>query len=248
MFTQRRLSILASLALLGLSAAGCAGSSSIPAHPQARGVAVSGAGEATAVPDIARIRMGVRAHGADVASATTEVQQRMNAVLGALEEGGVAKRDLVTRDVSIYEDHREPVPLPSEVGRPMERPSSYVATNMLEVTVRDLDALDGLLAAATKAGVNEMHGITFELEDRSAADDEAIAEAMARAEAQARRLAQLSGRELGEVVKVEISDAPMPSFAAGRMAMAEAADDAMPIEAGELTVRRTVQVHYAWKD
>ena len=35
---------------------------------------------------------------------------------------------------------------------------------------------------------------------------------------------------------------------AWRMAMAEAADGAMPVEAGELTVRRTVQVHDAWKD
>ena len=245
---NRRLSWIPALVLLGGVATGCGHApSDALSHPQDSGIAVSGSGEVTATPDIARIRMGVRASGPDVATATAEVGRRMDAVVAALTKLDVAERDLVTRDVSIYEDHREPRPLPTESGRP-EPSSAFVASNILEVTVRDLDAMDRLLAAATKAGVNQMHGISFELEDRTAADDAALAEAMATAEAQARRLAELSGRELGEVVRVEVSDASGPSFPMARMAMAESADASMPVEPGELTVRRSVSVHYAWKD
>lgn len=246
---NRRLSWIPALALFGAVATGC-GHGHAPsnvASPQATGIAVSGVGEVTAAPDVARIRMGVRGYGPDVTTATSEVGRRIDAVIAALSEQGVAERDLVTRDVSVYEDHREPRPLPADSARPTQ-PRAFVASNILEVTVRDLEAMDRLLAVATKSGVNQMHGISFELEDRTAADDEALASAMAMAEARARRLAELSGRELGEVVRVEISDAATPTFPMARMAMAESADGFMPVEPGEFTVRRSVSVHYAWKD
>jgi uncharacterized protein YggE len=243
----------AGVALLGLFSATALGChrdvTRATIDPGQQGIAVSGVGEATAAPDIARIQMGVRARGSDVGTATASVQSRTKAILAVLAERGVETKDIVTRNVSIHEEYRRPVPRPIDGSTETLTPAEYVASNIVEVTVRDLEGMDQLLAAVTRAGVNQMHGITFELEDHSAADEEALAEAMAEAKARAQRLAELGGRSLGDIVSIELGDARVrPIAPMARTAMAEAADGgAMPVEPGEVKIHRTVHVRYAWK-
>ena len=118
----------------------------------------------------------------------------------------------------------------------------------LRVTVRDLKTAGATISAAVAAGGDaaRLSGVVFALEEddalRTAARDEAYAEARAKAE----QYARLSGRRLGDVVSIEEDVRQTPSTrTCRRPTTPPAARSAVPIEAGSTEVRVTVQVRWA---
>jgi uncharacterized protein YggE len=119
----------------------------------------------------------------------------------------------------------------------------YTATNLVRVTVRNLEHLPTILGRLTAVGANAVEGVHFEREDRAGAQREALGRAVADARAQAEAIARAAGVELGEVVAVEEGGAgrPMPMVA---MAMRGKAEEGAAVEPGELEIAATVQVVY----
>jgi uncharacterized protein len=255
---QSRFAHWVTLALATVAATACAphrAPTIITSNGPTRGVTVTGLGKATGKPDVARTTIGVETRAATAEEASAEVSARMAKVVAALKQAGIADADLRTSTVSLsFERNPEP-PRPFEPAPPSSpgkgAPASaapqlpvgfYVATNNVEVTIRNLDRAGQVLSAATSAGANQMFGIRFELEDPTAlllvARQKAVADARARAE----KLAQLAGVKLGPPVSITEMDGgapgPVPSFA---MMRAEAA----PVERGELNVSTSVQIVYA---
>jgi uncharacterized protein len=248
------------LALATLAAPACAphrAPTIITSNGPMRGVTVTGVGKATGKPDVARTTIGVETRAATAEEASTEVSARMAKVVAALKQAGIAEADLRTSSISLsFERNPEPprpfepapasspskgAPVPVAPPAPQLPAGYYVATNNVEVTVRNLDRAGQVLSAATSAGANQMFGIRFELEDPSAllvvARQKAVADARARAE----KLAQLAGVSLGQPVSITELDGGtggVPGFA---MMRAEAA----PVERGELTVSTSVQIVYS---
>jgi uncharacterized protein len=231
-----------------------------------RGITVNGVGEAKAPPDIARTNIGVEVRSDTVEQATAEANQRMAAIVNALRQLGIADKDLRTHSFSISFEQAPlpPVPMPEQggSGEPAERgrqvaptaPSApapavirgyYRASNMLEVTVRDLGKAGQVLQAATDAGANNVWGISFELEDPQPLLAQARIKAVAHARQNAEALAKLNGVKLGAIVSVSEgggAQGPVPPMF--RM-QAEDASSNVPIERGEVTVSQQVQIVYA---
>ncbi len=69
---------------------------------QASGIWVNGQGEASAVPDLAILNLGVDAFASTVAEARTEGATAMGQVIDVLVEKGVADRDVQTRFFNIH--------------------------------------------------------------------------------------------------------------------------------------------------
>jgi hypothetical protein len=249
-------------ALLGgllVSAAGCRTRSSMPPDDVTPGITVVGRGEASGTPDLARIDAGVQVRAPTVEAATSKANARMRDLISALGALGVAAEDVQTRNISVYEEREfqppPPRPLPSpedqagttsEPGAPQPGATTYVAQNMLAITVRDLDKLPEILGAATHAGANQMHGIRLELSDPSRLQSRAREQAFADARAQAEQLAALGGVKLGRIIAMQVGDAgpvtPYPMPMAARM---EDTAAQVPVERGEVTVEQRVQVVYA---
>jgi uncharacterized protein len=226
------------------------------------GVTVTGSGKANGKPDVARTTVGVETRAGSAEEAVADVNARMARVVTALKQAGVAEADLRTSTVSLnFERNPEPPrPLePAPAGATKAAPTTpppapaapagfYVATNNVEVTVRNLDRAGQVLSAATAAGANQMFGIRFELEDPSALLSVAREKAVADARARAEKLARLAGVELGKAISITEQDGgssgPMPAFAMMRSEAASAA----PVERGELTVTASVQIVYALDD
>lgn len=243
------------------------------ANAPARGITVSGVGRAQGKPNIARSTVGVESRAGSAEEAIAEVNARMARVIAAVKQAGVADADVRTASLSLnFERNYEQPPVPqatpsiaptvaasptSPAGKPKpaavaaEAPPPtiklpqgfYNASNSVEVTIRNLDAAGKVLSAATSAGANQLYGIRFELEDARALEAEARQEAVADARARAEKLAQLAGVKLGPAVSIlELESggsAPVPMMAMAKMA------DSAPIERGELTISRTVQIVYA---
>jgi uncharacterized protein len=207
--------------------------SPLPGGP--RSISVTGKGEVPLTPNIARISVGVRTEGREVAEALASNNEQAQEVVDALKELGVAERDIQTSNFSIYPQQQY-----DERGQVID--TLFVVENTVYITVRQLGNLGGLLDAAVGQGANSIYGIQFDVEDKSEAVSEARQAAVEDARAQAQELAEAAGVELGEIQSIStVSSFPGPIFD-GRGAGAEQAAADVPISPGQLMITSEVSV------
>ena len=183
--------------------------------------------------------IGVETSGESVADAVAENEAAMAAVLTALQAAGIEAKDIQTTNYSVHLE-RSPEPMPrDETSEPAAM--QYRVSNMVNVTIRDLDAVADVMDAVIDAGANNIWGMSFSVEDPSAAQAEARAVAIADAKARAEALAELSGVELGPVMSVSevLGGGPAPMAA-----VMESAARGGTISPGELEISYQVQVSY----
>ena len=191
-----------------------------------KGIWVSGSGTAMGTRDECVITVGSevrRPSAAGALAASSESLEEMRAVLLA---SGLSASALATSAVSlspVYDDY------PTVAG--------FQAAVQLTATTRDIEAAGELLSAVVEAGGNSarVHDVSFRHSDPTGlmvrARDAAWADALARAS----QLAELAGRELGEVLAIdETLGRPRPP---GPMRMAATAESdmagKMSLDAGE---------------
>jgi len=196
------------LGLVAVVLAGCSTANAAPpAVPEPTGqesvryITVVGQGEVSLKPDIAQVNVGAEAAAETVSEAKAEVDSRMEAILAALEEMGIAEKDIQTSQYNIYYE-QEPV-----FGPAREEPSSaagglYRVSNMLNVTIREIERVGEVVDAAVEAGANRMYGVSFTVSETVEWESEAREKAMADARARAEELAGLAEVTLGEVLSV----------------------------------------------
>jgi uncharacterized protein YggE len=240
---------IALLLLVGMAGVWLWGQAASPAAAQAtdsdyspvQTITVVGQGSARMEPDIARVSVGVETSGESISEAVAENDAKMASVLAALTEAGVEEKDIQTANYSISLD-RYPEPMPrveQATGEPM---AQYRVSNMANVIVRDLESVGDVLDAVVEAGANNIWGISFALEDPTAAQAEARADAIDNAAARAGALAELSGVTLGPVMSISevIGAMPVPSGISVERSMAAGG----AISPGELEIGYQVQVAY----
>lgn len=216
---------------------GCAAAASAQTVPSAEaGVpAVVATGEAVVkrAPDRAFVSIS-----AESRSRTSREAQRLNAnamtsVIGKLKSAGLAGDAIRTTGYDLqpefdYNDGRQTL-------------KGYVARNTIEVRVDDLLRLGEILDVAVGAGATSVSGIRFDLKDRTAAERQALEEAVGDARARASAAAAGAGMKVDRVLRIEeqrISSAPPPR---PMMAMrAEAQAYSTPVVAGDLEIRASV--------
>ncbi|MFC1526131.1 SIMPL domain-containing protein [Candidatus Latescibacterota bacterium] len=204
-------------------------------------ISVTGEGSVSVRPDVAQANLGLRVTGATVGEAMGESRQHMARVLDALRQSGVAEKDVITSQFSIHRERQVPAPR-RDGGAEMEEEPQYVVTNMVRVTIRDLDRADLVLDRAIDAGANEVHGIRFALEDEEEAAAGARELAVAQARAKAAQLAQLHGAQLGPPIRIaEMSGGGGPR---PMMSRAMASAESATVTVGELTFSARVEVVY----
>ena len=209
-------------------------------HSPAQTITVLGQGSAFASPDIARVSVGVETSGETISEAVTENEVMMNAILAALAATGIADKDIQTMNYSIQLDrYPEPMPRVESSGEPQP---VYRVSNMVNVTIRDLEAVGDVLDAVIEAGANNIWGVTFALEDKTEAQAEARAVAVEDALARATALAELNGVALGPVMAIsEVIGGGMAPMA---IQVERAAAGGSAISPGELELGYQVQVTY----
>ena len=198
------------------------------------GITVTGIGTAGAPPDKCVLTLGAAAAARTVAEAMSSVSQKVEAVLAALAERGVAGPDVRTSELTIWpEQDRD------------GSPTGFRVRNIVRAEIADIARVGEVVAAATAAAgdMAEMQGITFQLIETGPVEAKARRLAWETARAKAEQLASLAGVRLGAPVSVIEGGGgaggtpPMMK----RMAMAEAA----PVEPGSTEVRVQVTVRFA---
>jgi uncharacterized protein YggE len=230
------------IAVIALSSAPKAESQDLPSSPSQnvpRTITVVGTGRVNIVPDVAQVNVGAEARADTVSEAKAVVDDQMVAIHAAFKEMGIDEKNIQTSHYSIrYE--RELMPVTTE-GPALENEAGYRVSNILSVTVRDVERAGDVVDAAVEAGANQVYGVTFTADDESSWQGQAREAAMSDARARAQELAGLAGVELGAVQSVSEVIGGWPA------AMAVAPESAMGggFAPGELEMSTRVQVTFA---
>ncbi len=205
--------------------------------PMDRVITVSATGYAYAQPDQARLSSGVTAEAETAQAALAANTEKMKAVVAGLKESGIDAKDIQTSNFNVSPRYTSP----KDGAAPVI--DGYSVSNQVEVLVRDLKALGGLLDKLVSLGANQINGLSFVVSKAETLKDDARKEAVANARRRAELLATAAGAEVGDVVQISEETGyggPRPMMAA----RAEKADFA-PVEAGTETLEARVTV--TWK-
>ena len=204
-------------------------------------ITVVGEGKVRIKPDVARAQIGVEVLMDSVKAASEANKERLEAVLAALQEQGIAEEDIQTSGFSVYaERFGSDGPLP-------EDQINYRVSNNVNVTVRDLDKLGAILDAAIEAGANNIYGVEFSLDDPSVIESTARESAVADAQAKAEELAALTGTTVGNVVSISEVIGNGGGFYNSNFAEAArgmGGGGSTPVSPGELELIMQLQITY----
>jgi len=199
--------------------------------PSGRVITVTGAGNASAVPNEVSFSFGVQTDGATAREAQAANAERMSHVIEALRGLGIAKADLQTTDVSV-------LPKWSNDGSV----NGYTAHNSVQVQVHRVGRSSHVVDVAVGAGATETSGPTFSRADREQLYESALRNAVAQARSKAEALAAEANVQLGSLVRVEEQSAQPQVIGAYATALRDAAT---PVEPGTQKTQATVTVTFA---
>lgn len=199
-----------------------------------RTVQVAGTGEVRVQPDSAVINLGVQTEANTAEDVLKENNTRMQSLLETLEDAGIPSSDIQTQTINLsprYEFDNETRTL---IG--------YMASNIVQVQVDDLDSLGTLIDEAVSDGANTVDSISFEISNPQNAADQARQEAFENARHKAEELADLADAGLGVVLAIEETSITPGPLARSFEVVEQAA--AVPVAPGRQVVR--VEVKVTW--
>ncbi len=238
----RWLAVGASVGLLAASAGGVnlgpraalAVDSTTPEHT----ISVSGTGRVTLQPDVADLRLGVSLNRPTASEARSAAASAMTKVVAAIKAGGVADKDIQTSTLYLQ-------PVYDYTNNGQGKLTGFQLTNVVAVTVRSIDKVGDLVDAAVAAGATSVDGVSFRVDNQTAAENQARTAAVNDAHAKALALASAAGVSLGSVASIAETAAPIPyPIAFGAAGAAPAKDASTPVQPGTTEIDVTVSIVY----
>jgi uncharacterized protein YggE len=156
-------------------------------------ITVIGTGTVHSTPDIATVDVGVDVTKPTVSEGFSEANSKVQDIITALTGLGIAAEDIQTSNLSVYSTtNPNPQTNANETG--------YTVSNTVHVIVRDVTKVESVIDAAIKAGATSLYGLSFDIQDRSALEEQARELAIKDAQARGENYATLINAKLGDVI------------------------------------------------
>jgi uncharacterized protein YggE len=239
MKTLFRAAALSALILAGSAAAASAQTASDAAF-RATTLNLSAYGETRVAPDMATISLGVQNDAPTAAEAIRQNAAKMTQVIAALRKAGIPEKDIQTSNLSVSPQYVYQENLPPRL-------TGYQVSNQVTVTSHDMDRVGQLVDATVNAGADTVGGISFGLNDSTAAENDARVKAVQALQAKADLYARATGYHVVRLISLNegSSYAAPPPMPPQPMYMAKAERDvSTPVSAGETRVRVDVSAVY----
>lgn len=230
------------LGAVALATAGCSSETRVSVdQEQQTGIAVSGTGRVTVVPDIALVNLGVEVTRSSVADARSAAATAMDAVRASLKRNGIDDKDVATLYFSIQPQYGSPDPLTRD-GTP--RITGYSVVNQLSVKVRRIDDVSKVVDSAVTAGGDaaRVQSVSFTVDKPETFQADAREKAVADARARAEQLAKLAGVSLGRARAVSETSGVSPVDL--KFAVPSTGAGETPFSPGQTEVSLSVNVVY----
>jgi uncharacterized protein len=224
-----KLPLLLALAL-GLVVFSACDSAQGPIGSNPRQVTVVGSGKVQGVPDTLTADVGIEFTAPDVTSAMDQTNNRQQAVINALADGGVDRKDISTTDVSLqpqYDNSDGTI-------------TGYRAGNSIRVKIHPADSASRVLAVIVGTGgdATRINSVSYSIADDSQQVKDARARAFQDAKDRAQQYAQLSRLRLGKVISISEASGAAPPEPPAPPRGAMPAN--VPLEPGQQTVNFSV--------
>jgi hypothetical protein len=227
-------------AVLILSACGGLQQSSAGSAAE-RSISVVGSAQIPVTPDVAYISIGVHTEDVEVAVAVETNKEQIERVTEALRSFGVADADIQTTNFNLYTADQYDL-------EGQKTGTRYVVDNTVYVTFRETESLGEILDQVIVSGANSIYGISFDLADRTAINQEAREMALEDARTQAEALAGYAGVTLGEIHSITFTGGAFPATFYGSQGYyglgGGGGEGAVPVSYGQLMVTAQVNVVY----
>jgi hypothetical protein len=217
-------------------------------NPYQTTITVEGTGEATSIPDVARVTFSVTESATTVAAAQEAATAKTDTALDAMKGLGIEEEDLKTLSYNVYPQYEYQAPCYSGVCPPTRAPriTGYEVSQTVEVTIRDTAKAGDVLQALGTTEVQNISGPNFTVDDTDSVKAEAREVAIAEAKEKAKMLAKELGVSLGKVVSYYENQPGYPmydSYGYGGAEMAMGAK-APSLPTGEQETSVTVSITY----
>jgi len=176
-----------------------------------RSFSVTGEGKAVAIPDIASFSFSVVTEGGkDIGALQSENTGKANAAVAFVKGEGVEVKDIKTQAYRMepryqyYACKTGACPPPEIVG--------YTITQVVAVKVRDFAKIGKLLSGVLKNGANSVADFQFKVDDPTAVQAEARAEAIQKARAKAEEVAGAAGFSVGRLLSIDEGGGYQPMY------------------------------------
>lgn len=169
----------------------------------------TGEGKVFVKPDVATTTVGVQVNGPTVKQVQQELNKKINDVSAAVKRVGVGDNDIQTTNYWISPTY--------DYTAGSQRITGYTASSQLTIKTRDIDKINEVIDSVTGAGANTVGGVSFDVDDKTAAQNEARTKAVAEAKSKAEAAAKAAGFNLGKIINYSESfggwPGPIPMMA-----------------------------------
>jgi len=158
---------------------------------------VTGTGKVSAIPDIAKVTVGIQAKGTTVKIAQDEMNRTINTVSDAIKKLGVDKKDIKTTNYNINPTY--------DYSNGKQTITGYNANTNLEITIRNLEQANTVIDVSTANGANTVGNVSFDVEDKTKAQNDARKLAIEEAKKKATDASSVAGFRLGSIINYQES-------------------------------------------
>lgn len=208
-------------------------------------VSVTGQGKVAYTPDVAKITFGVQVDKAKSAEeALNTLNGNIDKVMKALNTLGIEQKDITTQNYSLYPQY--------DYIEGISRPAGYNASEQVTVKIEKFAEKDNLIGRAiaevTKAGVNQINGISFEAADLEALKNQARLKAVEDAKVKAKEMAKSTKVRLGKIIGWWENYYPVDPYMDGKGgAMNAGAMSSATVPSGQYEVTVEINLNYKIK-
>ena len=204
-----------------------------------RTISITGEGKVTAIPDIALVSLGLTTEKKKISDAQAENSKTMNSLIEKLKGLNIAKEDIKTVNYTIYPAYDW------TDGRQILR--GYTVSQDVQVKIRKTDNVDDVLQIAGDLNLNQIGGLSFDIDNPGNYKQEARIKALENAKEKADALAKVMDVRLGKVISFSESEgyvpAPYPMYAKAE-GIGGGGAPAPAVEAGSQEITITATVSY----
>lgn len=202
-------------------------------------ITVSGMAESQEQNQVASFYAGATAVNAEKQPAIDEVNTQVAEVITRLEEFGIAREDIQTQNLSIYQEQEQF----SEGGVQRFRAGQWRATNSLNIILRDISRASDLVGLLADSGLTDISGPNFRMDSTAEAETALLTAAVDNAREKADLIAEQQGKRIYKVLNIVEGSGtyggPIPLFAREM-----GGGGGNPVEPGSTTISTSVSVTF----
>lgn len=177
-------------------------------------ISVSGEGEVVVKPDVATVSFSAMEEAATVAAAQEKVDTTINKALEFLKTNGIEENLIKTVGYNVYPQYDYIQAVCTQFSCPPGRQvlRGYQVSQQMEVKIKDIAKAGDILTGLGTAGVNNVSGLSFTVEDEEAVIAQAREAAINDARAKAAVLADSLDVKIVRVVSFSENNNGYPYF------------------------------------